>query len=392
MKEVIVVGGTDTIFEYLGTIKLNITLVQYKEKITGYQISRATKIILIDEEMSYGEILEQVELEHSRREFDVILTMTENCIDLCSKLKDDLKIEGISKISTGYVRNKYKMRLKFKELGIPTMNFLKVGNKSEIKMFYDDCEVGETILKPLSGTGSEGIVKISGKEDIDSAWSWIGDGTGDLLVEEFVGGSEYSAEGVFVNGKHKLLAITKKYTTGDPHFIETAHIQPYNLPEKYYKKIELYVKMFFESLGIYMGATHTEFKIFRDEVYIIETHTRYGGDRIWELLLLTKGISQQNAIFAEIAQKTADKFPVKFKIAASVFVIPKKMGNTYTLEQLTNLKKIKGFYKTDLDSKYYPVRELKSSYERIGYVIVGADNFEELQKCILEVKDILEIE
>ena len=46
--------------------------------------------------------------------------------------------------------------------------------------------------------------------------------------------------------------------------------------------------MFFESLGIYMGATHTEFKIFRDEVYIIETHTRYGGDRIWELLLLTK--------------------------------------------------------------------------------------------------------
>ncbi len=32
MKEVIVVGGTDTIFEYLGTIKLNITLVQYKEK------------------------------------------------------------------------------------------------------------------------------------------------------------------------------------------------------------------------------------------------------------------------------------------------------------------------------------------------------------------------
>lgn len=98
MKEVIVVGGTDTIFEYLGTIKLNITLVQYKEKITGYQISRATKIILIDEEMSYGEILEQVELEHSRREFDVILTMTENCIDLCSKLKDDLKIEGIDKV------------------------------------------------------------------------------------------------------------------------------------------------------------------------------------------------------------------------------------------------------------------------------------------------------
>ena len=85
--------------------------------------------------MSYGEILEQVELEHSRREFDVILTMTENCIDLCSKLKDDLKIEGISKISTGYVRNKYKMRLKFKELGIPTMNFLKVRNKSELKCF-----------------------------------------------------------------------------------------------------------------------------------------------------------------------------------------------------------------------------------------------------------------
>lgn len=392
MKEVIVVGGTDTIFEYLGTIKLHITLVQYKEKITEYQISKATKIILIDEGMSYGEILEQVRLEHSRRDFDVILTMTENCIDLCSKLKDDLKIEGISKISTSYVRDKYKMRLKFKELGIPTMNFLKVRNKSELKKFYDDCELGETILKPLSGAASEGIVKISSKEDIDSAWGWADDSTKELLVEEFVDGTEYSAEGVFINGKHRLLAITKKYTTGDPHFIETTHIQPYNLSKKYYKKVELYVKIFFESLGIHMGSTHTEFKIFRDEVYIIETHTRYGGDRIWELLLLTKGISQQNTIFAEIAQKNADNFPVKFKIAASVFAMPKKGGNTYTSEQLTNLKKIKGFYRTDLDSKYYPVRELKSSYERIGYVIVGADNFEELQKRILKIKDILEIE
>ncbi|GEM_PF-4235079 len=392
MKEVIVVGGTDTIFEYLGTVKLHITLVQYKEKITEYQISKATKIILIDEGMSYGEILEQVRLEHSRRDFDVILTMTENCVDLCSKLKDDLKIEGISKIATSYVRDKYKMRLKFKELGIPTMNFLKVRNKSELKKFYDDCELGETILKPLSGAASEGIVKISSKEDIDSAWSWADDSTKELLVEEFIDGTEYSAEGVFINGKHRLLAITKKYTTGDPHFIETTHVQPYNLSKKYYKKVELYVKIFFESLGIHMGSTHTEFKIFRDEVYIIETHTRYGGDRIWELLLLTKGISQQNTIFAGIAQKNADNFPVKFKIAASVFAMPKKGGNIYTSEQLTNLKKIKGFYRTDLDSKYYPVRELKSSYERIGYVIVGADNFEELQKRILKIKDILEIE
>ena len=392
MKEVIVVGGTDTIFEYLGTVKLHITLVQYKEKITEYQISKATKIILIDEGMSYGEILEQVRLEHSRRDFDVILTMTENCVDLCSKLKDDLKIEGISKIATSYVRDKYKMRLKFKELGIPTMNFLKVRNKSELKKFYDDCELGETILKPLSGAASEGIVKISSKEDIDSAWSWADDSTKELLVEEFIDGTEYSAEGVFINGKHRLLAITKKYTTGDPHFIETTHVQPYNLSKKYYKKVELYVKIFFESLGIHMGSTHTEFKIFRDEVYIIETHTRYGGDRIWELLLLTKGISQQNTIFAGIAQKNSDNFPVKFKIAASVFAMPKKGGNIYTSEQLTNLKKIKGFYRTDLDSKYYPVRELKSSYERIGYVIVGADNFEELQKRILKIKDILEIE
>lgn len=269
---------------------------------------------------------------------------------------------------------------------------MKVRNKSELKKFYDDCELGETILKPLSGAASEGIVKISSKEDIDSAWSWADDSTKELLVEEFIDGTEYSAEGVFINGKHRLLAITKKYTTGDPHFIETTHVQPYNLSKKYYKKVELYVKIFFESLGIHMGSTHTEFKIFRDEVYIIETHTRYGGDRIWELLLLTKGISQQNTIFAGIAQKNADNFPVKFKIAASVFAMPKKGGNIYTSEQLTNLKKIKGFYRTDLDSKYYPVRELKSSYERIGYVIVGADNFEELQKRILKIKDILEIE
>ena len=44
------------------------------------------------------------------------------------------------------------------------------------------------------------------------------------IVEEYIEGEEYSIEGISFKGKHKFLAITKKFTTGAPNFIETGHI------------------------------------------------------------------------------------------------------------------------------------------------------------------------
>ena len=41
------------------------------------------------------------------------------------------------------------------------------------------------------------------------------------IIEEYIEGNEYSCECISYQGRHHVLAVTKKYTTGYPHFIET---------------------------------------------------------------------------------------------------------------------------------------------------------------------------
>lgn len=46
------------------------------------------------------------------------------------------------------------------------------------------------------------------------------------IIEEYIEGAEYSVETISYQGTHTLLAITKKYTTGNPHYIEVGHLEP----------------------------------------------------------------------------------------------------------------------------------------------------------------------
>ena len=58
------------------------------------------------------------------------------------------------------------------------------------------------------------------------------------IIEEYIDGDEFSAESISYRGNHTVLTITRKQTTGAPHFIETGHIQPAGLNEEMTSKVE----------------------------------------------------------------------------------------------------------------------------------------------------------
>jgi hypothetical protein len=75
--------------------------------------------------------------------------------------------------------------------------------------------------------------------------------------------------------------ITKKYTTGAPHFIETGHLEPAPLSSLVWDKVRSVTFHALDSLGIEYGASHTEVKIDdSDQIRIIEIGGRMGGDFI----------------------------------------------------------------------------------------------------------------
>ena len=82
------------------------------------------------------------------------------------------------------------------------------------------------IVKPTDRSGSRGVIKVHKAEELKEAIDFAVNESFEkkAVVEEFATGDEYSVEYISCRGKHYLLAVTEKTTSGDPWFIEMSHI------------------------------------------------------------------------------------------------------------------------------------------------------------------------
>ena len=176
--------------------------------------------------------------------------------------------------------NKHLMRKCFELNNDPSPKSMEVDesfNPDSIDFEYP------LIVKPTDRSGSRGIFKIEKKEDLKPAIlaSIKESFEKKALIEEFARGQEYSVEYISYKGKHTFLALTLKYTTGAPHFIETGHMEPAPVSDEVLEKIKSVVSHALTSLEIEYGASHSEIKIDDNgNIKIIEIGGRMGGDCI----------------------------------------------------------------------------------------------------------------
>ena len=202
-----------------------------------------------------------------------------------------MKLVGNTMQATVLSTNKHEMRKAFTAHGDPSPKSICIEDVADINAV--DMEY-PLIVKPLDRSGSRGITKIYDASELNQAIAYAKSVGFDkrVLVEEFVEGDEYSVEAISYQGTHHVLAITKKYTTGAPHFIETGHLEPAGLSSQMEEQVFSMVVHALDSLQIKNGASHTEFKITpHGALKIIEIGGRMGGDFIGSnLVQLSTGV------------------------------------------------------------------------------------------------------
>ena len=221
--------------------------------------------------------------------------------------------------------NKRLMRKCFEENGDPSPKSICV----ESVLDLDDVDMGfPVIVKPLDRSGSRGITKVTDKSNLDAAIELAKEQgfKKKALVEEYVSGDEYSVECISWRGEHTLLNITKKYTTGAPHFIETGHMEPAMLSEEIKIEVKNVIFHALNSLGIEYGASHSEIKIDNGLIRIIEIGGRMGGDYIGSHLVeLSTGFDFVKAvILTSLGQRPDLTMHGKMRYAAVRFIFDKK--------------------------------------------------------------------
>ena len=103
------------------------------------------------------------------------------------------------------------------------------------------------IVKPVDRSGSRGITKLTSPEGLQEAIERSMEQGFEkcALVEEFATGQEYSVEFISWEGKHTFLALTKKYTTGAPDFIETGHMEPAPVSDEVLEEVKAILKLYY---------------------------------------------------------------------------------------------------------------------------------------------------
>lgn len=189
-----------------------------------------------------------------------------------------------------YTTNKYEMRKKMYENGLPVPNFYVAGTMEDIKGVSITFPI---IVKPTDRSGSRGVSKVVNEAELEQAIQCATSYSFEkkAILEDYITGQEYSCESISYRGVHHLLAVTKKFTTGAPNFIEIGHLQPSGLSKDIFKEVERIVKKALDALNITNGASHTELKIDKlGNLNIIEVGARMGGDCIGsDLVYLSTG-------------------------------------------------------------------------------------------------------
>lgn len=290
---------------------------------------------------------------------------------------ENMNLSGNTMECTMNSTNKYRMRKKLQENGIPTPKFEIVEAKSDVQKIKN--MEYPLIVKPTDRSGSRGIEKVYNKEELEIAIEKSINQSFEkkVIVEEYIDGQEYSAEGITFKGKHKFLTITKKSTTGEPNFIETGHIEPSGISIEKEKIIYKEIENALDALGIYNSATHSEFKInSKGEIRIIEIGARMGGDCIGsDLVQISTGYDYLKMVI-DVAMGLEPNFE---KISTPQIAVIKFIFNDKDIETLEKIK-------MNMSNKIHKIseaikeckEEITDSSTRYGFYILKSKNIEDI--------------
>lgn len=154
------------------------------------------------------------------------------------------------------------------------------------------------IIKPRDAFSSRGVYKC---EDLASVEKYIEESrafssNGDVIIEEFLSGKEYSVEALTWNGETTLVQFTEKFITPYPKTVELGHLQPAGMDIGTRMEVSAIVRRALKALGIMNSASHTEVMVTEKGPYIIEVGARLGGDFIASYLTRSStGMSMDRA-------------------------------------------------------------------------------------------------
>ncbi|MGW0288929.1 ATP-grasp domain-containing protein [Streptomyces tuirus] len=237
---------------------------------------------------------------HRAEPFEAVLPGSDIYVTATARVAAALDLPGLPVATVDRVRDKSVMRAAVAEAGLRTPRFAQATTDAELRAAAE--QVGfPCVLKPVACSGSIHVSRADDLDQLTAAFQrLVTDPEPDMgklhehrvLVEEYVQGPEFSADGyVLENGEVTVVALSRTLLGPEPDFVELGHLTPALVDDATLKNVEAYVGDVVRAVGITSGPFHCELRVTADGPVLIEIGARLPGDRIVELLRLVTGVS-----------------------------------------------------------------------------------------------------
>ena len=251
-------------------LDLDFLVITDSQQVSG-QFSDTVIIHNFDEEL-------EDDVKEKLQDVTHIPPVDHSALKFSAYLVDLLKAKGNNTKSINTAMNKFESRNIFNSISEIKIQNAIVNKIEDIEIFIN--ENGTSVLKPIYGTASKSVIKVESfqenKAEVEKLMQDCSDQ--DLIIEEFVDGSEYALEGNLINSElNKIVIFDKPINYKEPYFEESIYIAPTEIPDKTQKEIINLIGKACKKLGLENGPVHVEFKIHNKEIFIIEINPRMIG-------------------------------------------------------------------------------------------------------------------
>lgn len=317
----------------------------------------------------------------------VVTAATDKPLVMMARIAKELNLPFYSVETAEWSTDKFQMKQRFIEGGVPCAQGRLIHSAEEAKDLYFP-----VICKPRDNSGSRGVKLCRDlqelQECIDEALQYSKLDT--VLVEEFIEGREFSVESIHYNGKSEVIQFTEKKTTEFPYNVELGHKQPANLDEEQKQSIRDIIVKVGKAMKFENCPSHTELKINDRGLFVIETSPRLGGDFITSTLTpLSTGINLEDQLLHIALGEKVDTTTGRVEKASGVCFFSYPEGEIVSISdkisEVSSWPMISNFELKLKVGDY--VNPITSSLNRYGQFIVSGDSRADVEKKLEEYEN-----
>lgn len=320
----------------------------------------------------------------------IVTAATDKPLVMMARIAEKYHFPFYSLETAQWSTDKFLMKQRFMAEGVPCAKGRLVRSVEEVADFEYPI-----IIKPRDNSGSRGVKLCRSKEELAISMSEALDVSrlDTVLVEEFIEGPEFSIESLHHDGKSEVIQFTEKKTTEFPYNVELGHIQPANICEENKQKIRDIVVKIGKALNFENCPSHTELKINKRGIFVIETSPRLGGDYITSTLTpFSTGVNLEDELLKISLGEDISPSPKAIQFAGVRFFAFKEGCVIQHVPEISFVKEWPHVVDFSFNLREgQMVNQITSSLNRYGHLTLIAGNrksiedaFEKYEKAIME--------